>query len=937
MLAMMKTTRREFLAAGSGAIVLLGLDGCKHRLPPTSELRVARSTAAAGDRVTVRATVNGAARELSVAAEEPALHALRDGAGLTGAKPGCGQGVCGACTVLVDGKPVASCLLPATSLERREVTTVEGLGSTLHPVQRAFMARDAMQCGFCTPGFVMGAVAFYEEWHKDHAGVAPSRDEVARALAGHVCRCGAYDGIHAAVRDACAGGFDDPSAAFATPRYEALEKVTGRAKYTVDVSLPGMLEAAILRSPHAHARVKAIDVSDLASVPEVRAAIRLLGDDGLVRFAGQEIVAVAATDRHAARAALRRIEVDYDVLPVTLTIGDAKRPDSEPVYRSKKRYAPMTGEGPKVPSISWKGNRRGPIFFFGKHGGRAESAIAGAREDGGSAVSGTWTTAAQCHSALEPHACVASWKDGALEVHVSTQAVTRMREDIAHRYEIAESSVRVLASYVGGAFGAKAVLGPEIIAAIDLARAAGAPVRIALDRREELAVGGSRPETEIALSLAATRDGAFGGLKVRAYGNAGVAVGNAVTPLFRVHYAHGDSPKSLKEWDLVTHASPGAPFRGPGGPPAYWALEQAVDDLASQRGEDPIAFRRRWDENPPRIALYDWAAGLDVWKRRRAASGSGRFRRGIGLATASWFHFPQIDTEVEVGIDGDRLYAASSTQDVGNGTRSVIAGTVAAVFGIDPRSVDIRIGDSRFVEGPMSAGSRTTASLQPTVERACKELLAAILASRDGLADPRPTRDGIAHRGGLLPWSEAFASSRVRRVVGRRPGDEKHVLPIAVDVGGKLKVGRHITGAVQIAEIEVDTRLGRIRVLEVWGGYGTGRIVFPELARSQAAGGVIQGIGYALFEERRLDPGRGFLLTSSLDHYRLPGIGDAPEIHSHFHEEGFEHAVSRIVGLAELVTLPTAAAIGNAVANATGWRAKELPLRVDRVLSGARA
>ncbi|HJS75778.1 MAG TPA: 2Fe-2S iron-sulfur cluster-binding protein, partial [Burkholderiales bacterium] len=179
-------------------------------------------------------------RELAVPAEESAVELLRDRLNLTGTKLVCGEGVCGACTVLVDGVPMASCLLPASALDGRAVTTVEGLGSELHPVQRAFIAHDALQCGYCTPGFVVEAVAFHDRWRTERGNEEPAREEVVKALSGHLCRCGAYVGIIAAVQAACTGRFDAGDAS--GPRIDAAVKVTGRAKYTTDIAHPGQLE-----------------------------------------------------------------------------------------------------------------------------------------------------------------------------------------------------------------------------------------------------------------------------------------------------------------------------------------------------------------------------------------------------------------------------------------------------------------------------------------------------------------------------------------------------------------------------------------------------------------------------------------------------------------------------------------------------------------------
>jgi xanthine dehydrogenase YagR molybdenum-binding subunit len=327
------------------------------------------------ERVEVR--VNGERREVDVRAEESAVEVLRDHLGLTGAKLVCGEGVCGACTVLLDGVAVASCLLPATALEGRVVTTVEGFGPDLHPVQRAFIAHDALQCGYCTPGFVVEAIAFHDRWRRERGTEEPSREEVVQALAGHLCRCGAYPGIIAAVSDACAGRFDagDPTA----PRMEAPEKVTGRAVYATDVRHEGQLEGVILRSPHPHARVTSMDVAPALALPGVHAAVGLLDKDRVVRYVGQEVAAVAAVDRRAAEGALALVQVEYERLAAAVG-AEAARADGAPaVYPGLRKRPPAASEAPLAPA-RWHDNLRGPTSALSQRPRKARRLIAVARE-----------------------------------------------------------------------------------------------------------------------------------------------------------------------------------------------------------------------------------------------------------------------------------------------------------------------------------------------------------------------------------------------------------------------------------------------------------------------------------------------------------------------------------------------------------------------------
>ncbi|MEM6289721.1 MAG: molybdopterin-dependent oxidoreductase [Myxococcota bacterium] len=929
----MKSTRRGFLRGTVVGATALGT-GCTDRL--RTEVSEAPADAPAPEaRVRVQTEVNGTARTLDVDPDQSALQAVRDQLGLTGCKHGCGHGACGACTMQLDGTPVATCLLPATSLQGRRVKTVEGIavGGSISAVQRAFIAEDGLQCGYCTPGFIVESEAFVTRWRAEHGTTVPDRETVADALSGHLCRCAAYEAIYRAVQGACGGRYD--AGPDRGPRYDAKEKVTGDARYTVDVVLPGMLHAKALHSPHAHATITRLDWSKALALPGVRGAVDLMDGRTTVRHAGQELVAIAAVDEETAARAVALVDVAYDVKPAATSIAAARALGAPLVYgkRRGRKSAPNASEGPMVP-LSWDGNVRGPMGVFSKKGGKAKRALEDATT-AGTAVSGRWTTSVQCHTTLEPHAAVAHWpREDALEIHLSTQAVRHCAEDLAERFKLKRENVAVIADYIGAGFGSKGKLESEAIIAAELARVCGAPVRYVLERREELMIGGHRPESEIELSAAVDEGGGLA-VKAAVYSNSGVAVGHAVTPMLRILYP--EAHKDLEDYDVVTHGPPGKPFRGPGGPQAYWALEQAVDALAHQRAEDPLALRQRWDPNPARQPLYAWAQDLEVW-RDRAAMGAdkGRYRRGVGLAFGAWFTFCEPKTRVQLDVGPDGVTVSTSTQDMGNGTRTVLAKTVGEALGIAPHDVDVRVGHSKYVHGPMSAGSRTVSSLVPACVVACDALKEELLddaKDRMALRGAVATDAGVEHQGGVVPWSTIIASSPPISVVGRRPRDKGGwFLP---PLGG-LAVEKYVSASIQIMQVEVDTRLGRTRAVEGWGGIAVGKLVSPTLARSQIAGGILQATSYALYEERRLEPMQGYLLSGGLEDYRVMGLGDAPALNIHVHERGYEKVPQRSTGIGELVTLAPAPAIGNAMFHATGWRPHDLPLRPDRVLKGLR-
>ena len=883
-------------------------------------------------------TINGQPKQVPDDIDALLVDVIRDQLGLTGTKLVCGSGVCGACTVLLDGTPVASCLLPAPAAAGKTLTTVEGIGGAkLHPIQKAFMARDALQCGFCTPGFIVEAAAFHGRWSAANGAATPSREEIAAALSGHLCRCGAYENIFRAVAEACAGRFDGEDVT--APRLESRDKVTGAARYTVDVRHDRQLEGVILRSSAAHARITGLDLSPARAVPGVAAAISLLADDAIVRYVGAPIAAVAAKDRRTALAAIAAIRFSNEILPAAIGLDAARRADAAVVFeKADRKYAGNVSEGGGTPA-AWKGNVRGPSAAFSQKGKRAKAALTEAHEQRDPLlVEETFRVATQSHACLEPHAAVARFDGDRLTLHISTQAVYEVTEKLAKRYKLAHDQVRVITDHVGGGFGSKGSLGMETIAAIELARAANAPVKVAYDREEELSVTGNRPAAEIKVRLLPSAQGDLKALSLTAYADTGAATNSTIAALARLIYPA--EAKELADFDVVSNLPPGAPFRGPGGPPMAFALEQAVDAAALRLKFDPISLRKRWDPDPNRQRLYDWASGLEVWRNRRQRTAqNGRYRRGVGIAAGYWLYLWQPGSSVELAVEGGRIVAKSAVQDIGTGTRSVIAGTVAKAFDLEPQDVEVRIGDSSLPKGPGSGGSRVTASIVPPTLAAIAKLKAAIekSAARPPLA------------GSNAPWRDLIAAAPDIAVSAERPKDDRPAAGVASPLkqagfmgmifGWMLRtfnnmvVGAGAPSSVQVMEVEVDTWLGHVRVLNAYTGLAVGKLAAPVLARSQAVGSVIQGIGYALYEALETDPLTGHVLSSNMEDYRIPGIGDMPHCEVHFDEAGFDHVPGGGVGIGEVATIPTSPAIANAVCDAIGVRMTEIPIRPDRLVA----
>lgn len=852
---------------------------------------------------------------------------IRGQAGLTGTKLVCGTGSCGACVVQVNGVPLASCLLPAEDLDGADVTTVEGLAENgPHPVQRAIAACDGLQCGFCTPGFVTEAAAFHDRWRSAHPeGSVPTVDDINRALAGHLCRCGAYPGIREAVRRACAGEFDDGP--IRGPRVEAAEKVTGRARYTADVSLPGMLHGCFVRSPLAHARLLDLDIAGATALAGVEAIVQFPPSDGRVRYVGERLAAVAATDMATARRAADAVVAYFEPLEPVVGI-DAALAAGAPDLHGRGWTPSNSSEASPLPNFH-RGNLRGPLSAASVRRYTARRAVDEAAGDP-FLIEQDWEFAAQVHTAFEPHVCVAQWEGDRLTVWVSTQAVSFLREELADRYDLDTYRVQVHAEFIGGAFGAKQRLNEETVAAVELSRATGKPVRVAFDRREEMEVGGYRPGARMAVALAGREDGSLPPIVTTSHADGGASAGQIIALFHRLVYP--GSPRSLLDYDVLTNAPPGRAMRAPGAPPAFAALEGAVDEYATRLDVDAVELRKRWGHEN-RMPLYEWAATHPLW-RNREDPGKDRFRRAVGVAFGSWMYFYDPDTTVVLESAPDGFTVTSGTQDMGQGTRTTVVRATATALGVDEDLIRSNIGVSG-VWGPGSSASRTATSVHPAAvsaaERLASELVDAVHAEL-GMTGAERAPGGVTHAGEFVPWTDLLPRLQPRRVSAGRPADERRPLvPFTIE---GVRLGAGLTHAVHLAEVEVDTRLGRVRPVRVANALMVGKVHVPELARSQVHGGVVQGIGYALTEERMLDPHTGQNITTNLDQYRLPGIADTPVIEADFLPGGFEYSASRSAGLAEVAMAAVPAALANAVSRAIGRRLTRLPIKPEHVVAG---
>jgi len=714
-----------------------------------------------------------------------------------------------------------------------------------------------------------------------------------------------------------------------TRRVEGAAKVTGRARYTHDLRFPGMLHARILRSPYPRARVRRIDPSKALALPGVRAVLHRFnapkaafrGEETIfreeVRFVGDEVAAVAADTEETAQRAVGLIAVDYEVLPHVVDLEEA------------------------IDDASPRLDERGNVHDSDHHErGDTRKAL----READAVVTATYRTSTQLHNSMETHGAVAYWEGDALTVHESTQTVFDVRRGLQAALRIPFGRIRVRCDHMGGGFGSKGGVGKYTIVAALLARETGAPVRCVLDRREENVAAGNRSATLQKVTVAA-RGGRITALVHDSWSNAGQGrwVADPTGPTKGLY----DVPNvATRSYRVVANTGSLSAFRAPGYVEGTFALECAIDELADKAGLDPLELRRRHatgTSDPVSdlrysakhlLECYDIGAKEIGWSRRRPGGSRGSAadrRRGLGMASQLWGGggLPPAYATVHLEPDGTAVVRIG-TQDIGTGTRTVVAQICAEELGIALDDVRVEIGDTASPYAPISAGSVTVASISPAIRLAARDAREQLLEVAAGIlevskAELRVERGAVVSRGARTPIAKVFEDLENYTVVGRGSRG-----PNPDDLSLKT-FGAHF------AEVEVDPRTGEVTVERVVAVHDIGRVVNPLTARSQVEGGVIQALGFALTEERVVDRPTGRVLTHGLESYKVPTAKDVPPIVVRFIDEPDTAANSvGAKGLGEPPIIPTAGAVANAVSNALGVRVRHLPLTPQRVLEAVR-
>ena len=721
-------------------------------------------------------------------------------------------------------------------------------------------------------------------------------------------------------------------------RLDGLAKATGAAKYTYDINLKNQLIAKALGCPHAHCKITAISADAAKKVPGV-VHVELLRQNGAeIEWEGELLAVVAAESEGAAAEGVKamRDALKYEELDVFVTEADLE------AAKAAGRTSPGGG---KTELENEPGDDEDEKEFEAKE-------VARLLKESAHVVEGFYGIDVITHCCLEPHGSTVEWKDGKLTAHLSTQNVSGTDEGFAQGLTqqgmaTAADDVTVHCDYIGGGFGSKFAADYWGLAAAKIAKETGRPVKFMLDRDQELKLGGSRPSGYIKVRLGADKDGMIKIWDSEHWGTAGIqpgAVNQSVVP-----YVYAPKNYRRVQTNIKTNCAQQRAWRAPNHPQGCAITQTAIDDLAAKMGADSLEIFKKnlgTDDAPlvagakPSVyaAEMDVAAKLMDWKAKWHPHGKGPVKgsvvEGLGLAIHTWGGGGHNSTcRLKIHPDGG-VETFCGSQDLGTGTRTVMAIVVAETLGLPVEAIKINIGSSKYpVSGP-SGGSTTVGGVSESHRRASQDALAKIcelVAAKLGV----PAGDLVAAGGKIVSSKDASKSVSWKEacsLIGLKPLEVEGNFISGGANATPTTLSSRTVGGVQMAHVAVDRETGVVKMKKFVAVQDMGLIVAPKQAESQIYGAVIMGIAYALFEQRISDPKTGRFVNAEMDSYKLPRLGDIGEIVVELYEPESERSRG-VIGLGEPPVISPGGAISNAVANALGVRVPVLPLTPQRVLA----
>lgn len=681
-------------------------------------------------------------------------------------------------------------------------------------------------------------------------------------------------------------------------RLDGPDKVTGRAKYTFDIARPGMIYGKLIRSPHAHARIVSINLAPARQAPGVKTVFEWKSAGSEVMYQGDVVAAIAAETESQVNDAARLVRVEYEILPHLVNETQALKPDAPLVFQDGNTSSSSLQETGDLDA-----------------GFKAAAHI----------VEAEYSTHVITHVCLESHGAVCEWDGDNLTAWVSTQGVHATRQQIARNLKIPETNVRVICDHMGGGFGSKVAADAPIVAAARLAKEAGRPVKLMLDRKEEHLDAGNRPSAFARVRAGVSVDGMLTAFEATTWGTGGA--GQAAN--FPLPYIYQFPNRRREHTNVYINAGLQRPMRAPGHPQGCFVTEVLMDELADRANMDPLELRLK---NLPPTApdamwreYYQMGAERFGWDRRHPTGDPtpGPIKTGMGISANTWGGGGRAgNAHIDILSDGS-VTVKCGTQDLGTGTRTIVPLIAAETLGLPLAAITAEIGDSALPFAGVSGGSTATAGVGPAVR------IAAGLA-RDALfARVAPTL-------GVDPEALVTNNSRIQSKdtpsTGMSWKDACKLLgaePISVDGQWEPGLSSVNTSGVQFAEVTVDIDTGIVKVKRILAIQDCGLVLDKLTTESQVYGGVIGSLNFALFENRLLDQRTGQMVNPNMESYLLGSMADIPEIDVVV----VDQPERGIIGVGEPPTVPTASAIANAVRNATGATIRSLPLHPDRVLA----